>query len=189
MRKCAKASFSTNNNTMQPDLDNILRKLWEEHIMWTRSFIISTAESLGDLQVVTKRLLRNPRDFGDVLSQYYGNEKAKTFENLLTSHLEIGGKLVTDSKNGDTAAAEIDRRNWYKNADEIADFLAGINPYWTKRQWQSMLYEHLKITEEEAALRLKKQYAEDVAIYDTIENQALAMADYMARGIKDQFKL
>jgi len=50
-----------------------------------------------------------------------------------------------------------------------------------------MLYDHLKITEDEAVYRLTKQYAKDVAIYDTIEDQALMMADDMVNGIYKQF--
>ena len=42
------------------EITNTLRKLWEQHIMWTRSFIISTAENLGDVELVTERLLGNP---------------------------------------------------------------------------------------------------------------------------------
>ncbi|MGI6728179.1 MAG: hypothetical protein ACOX4P_06500 [Anaerovoracaceae bacterium] len=45
---------------------NTLRKLWEQHVMWTRSFIISTIEGLSDLDPVTKRLLQNPTDFANV---------------------------------------------------------------------------------------------------------------------------
>lgn len=39
-------------------LNNEFRKLWEQHIMWTRSFIISTVNDLGDIDFVTKRLMR-----------------------------------------------------------------------------------------------------------------------------------
>ncbi len=60
-------------------LNNTLRKLWEQHIMWTRSFIISTVDNLGDIEFVTKRLLRNPSDFAAVLKNYYGSEKADKF--------------------------------------------------------------------------------------------------------------
>lgn len=40
-----------------------LRQLWEQHVCWTRFFIISTAAGLADLSPVTDRLLQNPKDF------------------------------------------------------------------------------------------------------------------------------
>jgi hypothetical protein len=169
------------------ELNNTIRKLWSQHVMWTRSFIISTAANLGDLQPVTKRLLQNPGDFANELRRFYGDEKAKAFAKLLTEHLLIAAKLVNDAKAGDKTAADADRKSWFQNADNLADFLAEINPYWDRQVWRSMLYDHLKITENEAALRLSGQYAADVALYDNIESQALRMADYMIDGIRRQF--
>ncbi len=171
------------------NLVNTMRQLWMQHVMWTRSFIISTAANLGDLQLVIKRLLRNPTDFAKVLAKYYGEEKAKRFEALLTEHLAIAGNLVNAAKAGDTDTVNSERKKWYANADEIAGFLAAINPYWSRQEWQRMLHDHLKITETEAVARLTGQYASDIAQYDIVEDQALMMADYMAEGIRKQFSL
>lgn len=168
---------------------NTLRKLWEQHIMWTRSFIISTASELPDLVFVTNRLLQNPGDFAAVLSKFYGVQNANKFKELLTQHLLIAADLVNAAKQGDAAKAADARQKWYENADEIAAFLASINPYWNQKEWQTLLYDHLKMTENEAALRLTGQYKEDINQYDAIEDEALEMADYMYSGIVKQFRL
>lgn len=166
----------------------LFRNLWEQHGLWTRSFIISTAANLPDLQFVTDRLLRNPSDFAAALQPFY-MEQSKEFERLLREHLLIAAKLVDHAKKGDTQAADIDRKNWYANADQIAYFLSSINPYWSYEEWDDMMRTHLKLVEDEAVKRLKGQYAQDVALYDTIEKQALEMADMMSYGIISQFKL
>ena len=168
------------------EITNAFRKLWFEHVVWTRSFIISTAADLGDREAVTGRLLRNPADFETLLKPFYGTEKAKRFNSLLTDHLTIAARLVNDAKAGNTEAVNEERRKWYANADEIAAFLAGINPYWSKNEWMLMLHDHLKLTENEAVERLSGQYAKDVSLFDVIEDQALMMGDYMAEGIIKQ---
>lgn len=173
----------------QNQLSNTLRRLWMEHVMWTRSFIISTASNLGDLQYVSNRLLRNPADFADVLRPFYGNEAAMRFKNLLTDHLLIAADLVNAAKAGDTKTADEKRMKWYDNASDIADFLGGINPYWSRSVWQTMLDDHLKMTENEAAQILGGQYAASISQYDSIQKEALEMADYMTSGITRQFKL
>ncbi len=173
----------------QTQLSNTLRQLWMEHVMWTRSFIISTAANLGDLQFVTNRLLRNPSDFADVLRPLYGNENAMRFKNLLTDHLMIAADLVNAAKAGDTKTADEKRKEWYVNADDIANFLSEINPYWNRNIWQTMLYDHLKMTENEAVQILTNQYAASISQYDAIQKEALEMADYMASGIIRQFNL
>lgn len=171
------------------DLTNTFRKLWSEHVFWTRSFIISTAHDLGDLQYVTNRLLRNPDDFAAALNPFYGNDIAQKFRNLLYAHLTIAADLVNAAKAGKAEETNEQRRKWYANANEIAEFLSTINPHWSMREWQMMLYDHLKMTEEEATERLGGHYQQDVALFDAIENQALTMADYMIQGIMLQFRI
>ncbi len=163
--------------------------LWEQHVHWTRSFIISTAANLGDLDVTTKRLLRNPDDFAKLLKPLYGDDIAYKFKDLLTQHLLIAADLVNAAKNGDASKADEARKKWYANADEISSFLASINPYWDESTWKNLLYDHLQMTEKEAALRLSGNYADDVKIYDSIESEALTMADYMFYGIANQFSI
>jgi len=175
------------NMNKQIALKNSLRQLWEQHSFWTRSFIISTAAGLGDLDLVTKRLLRNPSDFANLLKKYYNNDKAETFQKLLEQHLLIAGDMVNAAKAGFTEDVAAYRKRWYENADMIAAFLAGINPNWNEKKWQNLLYDHLKMVEAEAIQRLNRQYDADIKTFDQIENQSLQMEDYMASGIINQF--
>ena len=85
---------------------------------------------------------------------------------LLTEHLEIGGALVTDLKNRETA-----------NADAISAFLAGINACWNEEKWREFF------DGKEATLRLQGDYAADIRMFDRIETEALRMADYMFCGL------
>lgn len=170
-------------------LSNALRKLWVEHVMWTRSFIISTASNLKDLDFVTKRLLRNPADFSNQLKPLYGEQAAKEFEKLLTDHLLIAAQLVNAAKAGNTGAVAEQRHKWYANADDIANFLGEINTYWNKSDWQALLNDHLKMTENEAVQILTQQYAASIDQYDAIQEEALKMADVMTYGITRQFQI
>lgn len=62
-----------------------------------------------------------------------------------------------------------------------------MNPNWSAKEWNAMLFEHLRLVENEAILRLTGRYSEDVALFDKIQDQALNMADVMAEGIISQF--
>ena len=164
-------------------LMNRIRQLWGQHVYWTRFFIISTAADLDDLEPVTNRLLQNPKDFAKLLTPIYGIKKANQFETLFTQHLMIGADLVNAAKNGETDKANLARKKWYENADEIAGFLSSINPCWDKKKWKDMLYRHLEMTEKEASLRLQGDYTADINVFEDIENEAFKMADYMFCGI------
>lgn len=171
----------------QVGLNNYMRLLWEQHVVWTRLTILSIVFSLPDVDLVTNRLLRNPKDFAAVLRPLYGEQAAARFEDLFTSHLVIAAELVKAAKAGDTSAAAGAEKRWYANADEIAAFLASINPYWSEQEWKTMLYQHLALTKTEAVNMLTGKYAEGITVFDQIEKQALEMADVMTSGIIKQF--
>jgi hypothetical protein len=64
-----------------------MRKLWEDHIIWTRVFIISAAADLPDKSVTTERLLQNQVDIGNAIKPYYGDEAGNKLTTLLKEHI------------------------------------------------------------------------------------------------------
>ncbi|WP_225445410.1 hypothetical protein [Paenibacillus arenosi] len=166
---------------------NVMRMLWEQHVAWTRMTIISIAEGLADEEQTTKRLLRNVPDMAAVFRLFYGNQVAARFETLFLEHLVLAAQLVHAAKAGDNAQVAELNKKWYANADQLAKFFSSINPYWPENEMKKMLYEHLDMTKAEAIYRLHKDYASDIAAYDRIEQQALAMADMFAHGFMKQF--
>jgi hypothetical protein len=46
------------------ELSNLIHRLWDEHVLWTRLAIISIANNLPDTEQVINRLLNNAADFG-----------------------------------------------------------------------------------------------------------------------------
>jgi len=164
-----------------------LNTLWEQHVFWTRLFLISVAESLKDLEPTKRRLLRNPVDIANVYRRFYGEDIAKRIESLLTDHLAIGGDLIVALKNGNHMLATELTQKWYKNADEMAEFFSSINPNYNKEELRRMLYTHLQLTTLEVTSRLAKDYEADIMAFDRIEKEALEMARYFATGIVRQF--
>ncbi|NLV50198.1 MAG: LysM peptidoglycan-binding domain-containing protein [Clostridiales bacterium] len=169
------------------NLRNTMRRLWEEHIAWTRMAILSAASDSPDFSSVTERLLRNPKDMAEAIRPLYGEANASTFDRLMTEHLKIASQLVGAAKEGNTQAAQNYEKQWYANADRIADFLSMVNPYINRDEMKNMLYSHLALTKQEAAERLNKNYAMDIALFDQIQEQALSMADFISGGIVKQF--
>ncbi|WP_225897412.1 acetylglutamate kinase [Clostridium botulinum] len=168
-------------------LRDTLRMLWEQHSVWTRLAIMSIVAGSPDEDLVVARLLRNPKDFEAALRPFYGDKVAAEFSKLLTNHLVIAAELVKASKAGNTDAAADAEKRWYENADQIAELLSKINPYWHLEDWQAMLHEHLALVKAEAVAILTSDYEKGISIYDDLEMQALEMAAMMADGIVKQF--
>jgi len=178
---------SVAENGMIMDLSSYFQMLWEQHVTWTRIAVMALIHDLPETELILQRLLRNPIDFADALGNFYGEEAAMKFAELFTAHLTIAAELVKAAKAGENDAyAEIEQR-WYDNADQIAAFLASINPNWSEEDWSAMLEEHLMLLSANVADMLAQNYAESINGYDDIELQALEMADMMAEGIAMQF--
>lgn len=175
------------NPSMQDSLIDNMREAWVQHVYWTRMLLISIAERLNDQEAVTARLMRNPKDIANIFGIYYNADTAKAIEQLLTEHLQIGADLITALRDGKSAEAEKLETQWYENADKMAEAFSSINPYFDKNMVREMLYSHLDLTTQEVAMRLAKNYPEDIRAFDQVEQEALSMADYFSSGIMQQF--
>jgi hypothetical protein len=165
-----------------------MRKLWEDHITWTRLAIISLTTNSPDTQATVGRLLQNQTDIGNAIKPFYGNAAGNQLTSLLRQHILIAADLIAAAKAANQAQLADAQARWQANADEIAGFLNKANPRaWKLGPTTAMMREHLKLTTEEAVARLQGNWVADVAAYDQIHRQALHMADMLSAGIVKQF--
>ena len=168
-----------------------MRKLWEDHIVWTRQYIVSAATESGDLADIgptTDRLLANQADIGNALKPFYGEAAGNQVTRLLRDHILTAAELIAAAKGGDAAGVEAASTAWYQNADDIATALNGLNPrHWPVVEMRAHMKDHLDLTLKEAVARLQARYTDDIAAYDEIHIQILGMADMLSDGIIAQF--
>jgi hypothetical protein len=165
-----------------------MRKLWEDHVTWTRLFIVSFAADLPDLGPTADRLLQNQQDIGDAIAPFYGEAAGAQLTDLLRDHILIAADVLAAAKGGDQAGLEAALERWYANGDDIAAFLHSANSKrWPIGHMEAMMREHLDLTLEEASLRLQGDYAGDIATYEEVHVAILEMADMLSSGIIKQF--
>lgn len=187
--QCAedKSSKETCFSKSQVDLKMSERKLWSDHVLWTRNFIISDLASLEDKDAVLQRLLKNQDDIGNAIKPYYGEDAGNNLSKLLREHITIAGQVVDAAKSGNKKDLEKYNKDWYENADKISEFLSSANPNWSNKDLKDMLYKHLQLTTDEVLARLNKDWKADIAAYDKGENHMLMFADILSNGIMKQF--
>jgi hypothetical protein len=128
-------------------LHDAMRKLWEDHITWTRMTIVSFAHDLPDLSQTQGRLLRNQADIGNAVKPYYGRRAGDGLTKLLREHIRGAVELLSAARAGDAARIQAARTAWYDNADRIAAFLSRANPrFWPRREMRAMMRRHLDDT-------------------------------------------
>jgi hypothetical protein len=165
-----------------------MRRLWEDHITWTRLFIVSAIADLPDAGPTAERLLRNQADIGNAIKPFYGEEAGAQLTALLEEHILIAADILTAAKAGDTAATDGALELWKANGREIAAFLSAANPdAWPVAEMEAMMQAHLDRTLEEAVARLQGDWAADIAAYEQVHADILHMADMLSSGIIAQF--
>jgi hypothetical protein len=181
-------AVSAKTNAKQAAFHDAMRKLWEDHITWTRLAIISLAHDLPDLPATQARLLRNQVDIGNAIKPYYGRAAGNQLTALLKEHIVGAVALLQAAKAGDQDLVKQRSAEWYVNGNEIADFLHGANPRnWSKTETRRMMKLHLDQTLSEAVHRLGGDYQADVRDYEEIHHHILEMADSLSDGIIKQF--
>jgi hypothetical protein len=180
----ASAASRTDRRTFH----DAMRRLWEDHIVWTRMAIIGIVDDRPDQSFAVGRLLQNQDDIGDAIEPFYGDAAGDALTALLREHIVGAADLLAAAKSGDAAAIEAASAAWYANGDEIGAFLADANPRnWDRAEMRAMMRDHLDLTLAEATARLQGDFATDIAAYDEIHIQILHMADMLSDGIIAQF--
>jgi hypothetical protein len=165
-----------------------MAKYWEDHVTWTRLFIVSFVADSPDLPATTQRLLQNQVDLGNAIKPYYGDAAGDQLTALLKDHILIAADVLTAAKAKDSTKLTDAQARWTTNADEIADFLAAANPeQWPADEMRAMMHHHLDLTTQEAVARLNGDWTADIAAYDQVHLHALVMADTLSNGIMAQF--
>lgn len=173
----------------QADFRNDMRKLWEDHVTWTRVYIIDAAADLPSKSVTAQRLLRNQSDIGAAIKPFYGDAAGDKLTALLKDHILIAAEIIDAAKAGQTAKKDDAARRWGANADEIATFLSGANPSnWPAADMKKHMRDHLDLTTAEVVARLGKDWNGDIAAYDRVHEQILHMADMLSDGIIKQHR-
>lgn len=170
------------------EFQDAMRRLWSDHVAYTRLFIVSAVAGSADKDATTQRLLQNQADIGNAVAAFYGQEAGNKLTALLKEHILIAANIVAAAKAGDNAKVTSENKKWHDNATDIAKFLHGANPkHWPEATLQTALFAHLDQTLNEATNQLKGNYAASIKDYDQAMSHMLMVADTLSSGIEAQF--
>jgi hypothetical protein len=169
------------------DLRNNMRKLWTDHTVWTRCYIIESIYNSKAADPAAARLLQNQVDIGNAIKPVYGDAAGTQLSALLKQHILIAVNIINDVKAKNATAQAADEAQWKNNADDISNFLSAANPNWPNDVVKNMMYMHLSTTKDELVARVTQDYTGDVKAWDAVYAHILAMSDALSGGIVKQF--
>jgi hypothetical protein len=165
------------------ELHVAMRDLWEDHVIWTRVYILDDVARLPDTDTAAGRLLDNQDDIGNAAATYFGNDAGYQLTGLLDTHILGAVRILDAAEAGTKKSVAVATEDWYDNGHDIAAFLADANPAWDESDLEDMMDMHLDLTLDEATARLQHDAAADIAAYDAIEDEILQMADGLTDGL------
>jgi hypothetical protein len=173
-----------------------MSKLWSDHVIWTREFILLIFRGGGDnsdIDFASARLLKNQLDIGNHFGPYYGKNIRKKIIELLSIHIQITGDIVIGIKkeSPDSIILEL-LLSWYKNGRDISKTLSDINPEkWEYAAVWGLIKTHLDDTTMEIKYIASDQYNDSITTFDKIKEHILKLADVLSAGLighkKEQF--
>ena len=186
-QSCSKESIDPTATASYKVLNANMRKLWSDHMQWTYSTVDAFFNNPDGLNGPLNRLLQNQKDIGAAIIPYYGEDAGGQLTKLLTDHITGAVPVLTAAKEGNNEALTTALNDWYKNAQDIADFLANANPNWKKEDMRHMMKTHIDQTTEYAVDLLQKDYNKAIKVFDEANEHMLMMADDLSEGIAKQF--
>jgi hypothetical protein len=106
-------------------LNAAMRRLWADHVIWTRQYVVAAVGGYPDADAAAARLLKNQEDIGNAVVPFYGESAGTALTDLLKQHISIAVELIEAAKAGDQDTFQEKDAAWDGNAREIAGFLGG----------------------------------------------------------------
>src|SRR5262245_66544573 len=83
-----------------------MRRLWADHVIWTREYIVAAVAGAPEAEQAAGRLLKNQEDIGNAVVPFYGDAAGSGLTDLLKQHILIAVELIEATKTGDGAPVQ-----------------------------------------------------------------------------------
>lgn len=160
-------------------------KLWIAYLVWIRDYIYLLMQRQGNMQYVEDGLERLANEFVDFWTQFYGEQNAQELGDYLKRHIDLLAEYTSTVHAGEET--EPLRELWYANANDIAQYLASLNPYWDEATWRNLLMTQFYLEEYLILTLHSNGYSDTIKQYDDLYNSIDKIVHYTIEGINKQF--
>lgn len=173
-------------NEMENSVQNMtetMRLAWLSLIYWTRMYLMSVDADAKDQQAVEERLIEAADENTDVFARTLPIQAVRQMRNLFMEHVELTGEIIRTLKSGEMENYDELIKQWYANANQLAELLANQNPYFGNRETRNVLLNYLDMTREAIEHQINGEYGQSIDTFRDIKDLVLKFADYLARGL------
>lgn len=171
-----------------PKLHAALRSLWQGHVQRTRAYANAVkAHDAAAADKDAKDVVANATDIANAVGGFYGDAAGKQMLQLLAGHWG-GVKAMTDAAaTGDKVVQQKAMDDLAANADAIAKFLSGANPYLPDDAVRGLLMAHAGHHHAQIDEIMRGDTQAEAATWKAMQAHMDTIADALADAIAKQF--
>ena len=165
------------------------RIVWTDQVVWTRQYIATALTDDRSARIARDQLSVNGEAIGGTLKPYYGETAGAGLTAMLRVQFGFTSELIQAEKSGNLEKKKELERGLHENSNAIARYLAGLNPYWSPTQLESLLNRtfELDLSARNIVVGKDGRLDRDEMARDGSLDQARELADVIADGIVRQF--
>lgn len=152
-----------------------LQKLWEDHVQYTREYVLRIVNKLPGIDEIKNRLLQNQIDLANEFNTLYPGSFDE-IKNLLTEHIILATQILNSIMNNKNDIKKI-KDEWYINADQIAIAIKSLNDNYDLKILKNYMEIHLDTTTKEISAILKGNSGSKE--YDEVVQYMLKFSNYL----------
>lgn len=167
---------------------NVLRDLWTGHSFWVRAVVVAhldgdkKAEKAAEAQVVA-----NAKMLAGSIEPFYGAAAEKALLDLLFEHYGGVKAYLVATKKGKSKGQDKAVESMLANAEKIAVFLSGANPYLPKDAVLGLYVTHETHHVAQIDALKGRDYTEEADIWMHMTQHMYVIADALTDALAKQF--
>jgi hypothetical protein len=163
-----------------------MRKLWMDHAIWVRGFIVDLLADLPSIDYTIERLLKNQDQMGNCFRSFFGDVATDNIISLLREHITIAMNLLKAIRSGNINAVALEEQ-WIKNSENISILFATILPCYSKDELIDMFSTCMIMTKYQFIARMDGDYNADIMYFDMGLHHVVTISDYLSNGLIEYF--
>lgn len=169
-------------------LQDAQRDLWVGHIFWVRNVVTETfAKNPEAAKAAEENVVANAKAIAGSIQPFYGKAASDQLFQLLAGHYGAVKEYLTAHIDGSKKREDAAIEHLTTNAQEIAAFLSGANPYLPKDALEGLLLAHGGHHLQQIQQVKLKKYATEATTWTEMLGHVYTIADSLTAAIGKQF--
>ena len=166
----------------------VLRDFWLGHIFWVRNVSVAAIDKNNSAtKAAEQQAVANAQAIAASIEPFYGAAAKDKFFKLLAGHYGAVKAYLLATVAGDAPAQAKATQSLTANADEIATFLSGANPYLPKDAVQGLLLAHGGHHIQQIQQLKDRKYEAEAQTWEEMKKHVYQIADATAAALAKQF--